>query len=646
MEHILAGLNEEQAEAVQAARGPVVILAGAGTGKTTTITRRIAYQVATEAFAANQLLAVTFTVKAAREMGTRLRALGVDGVRANTFHAEALGQFRRFSGDNQPEILGHKGQILHKLAQRLPPPHKFTALRDLATEIEWAKNRRISAKDYPAKIGGHEPPIPVEFMHHIYVEYEKRKRAMGSIDFEDLLERLGTILEETPKAQGLVRGRYAAFTVDEYQDVNLLQQRLLDLWLGSRDELCVVGDDYQSIFGFTGATPKYLLRFADRFERAHVVTLTENHRSTPEILDVANRLVPKLGGSKKRLRATLAPGPSPLLKDFERGEDEVTWIAGECARLHKQGTPYEEMAVLFRLNGRSEDFEEAFARAKIPYQVRDGSFLNRPAARAFIARARAVGADTVASTAVAEIAKTLGHDPAGQYGSGDEATRQADLARLVMLATGFDGDLGAFVGDLRARFAPDDEGRGVHLLTYHRSKGLEFDAVFLPRLEERELPFALSASEEEIAEERRLFYVGITRARKHLAISYARRRDGERRTRPKPSMFLSEIRPRSGSAAATPVVAAAAPRAARAVRPTSPMYEALRAWRAETSAAAGLPAYVVFHDKVLAEICAVKPMSPADLRGISGVGALKMQRYGEAVLKIVGAHATADAASA
>jgi DNA helicase-2/ATP-dependent DNA helicase PcrA len=628
-ESIFDGLNDAQREAVEAVTGPVAILAGAGTGKTTTITRRIANQVLTGTFMPGEVLAVTFTSKAAGEMRARLAALSVTGVRANTFHAEALGQFRRFSPE-QPEILSHKGQILHRIAQSLPMPHRFTALRDLAGEIEWAKNRRISARDYLEHIGSHEPPIPADLMHRVFVTYEKRKRTAAMIDFEDLLEQAVQLLQEDERALSVVRGRYRAFTVDEYQDVNLLQQTLLDLWVGARDDVCVVGDDYQSIFGFTGATPEYLLRFANRWDHTTIVTLEDNYRSTPEILTVANRLVPRLGGSRKTLRATKPSAPAPALRDFETGRQEVSWVVSECRRLREEGTPYEDMAVLFRINGRSEDYEEAFARAHIPFQVRDGAFLQRAAARSFIARSRA--AEGSVAAAVGRIASELGYDPQGKYDGGDEATRQADLERLVALAAEFPGeDMVAFIADLRARFATDEEGRGVQLMTYHRAKGLEFEAVFLPRLEDKELPFALAASDEDRAEERRLFYVGITRAKRYLAISYARARDGERRSKPKPSPFLTEIRPPSER----PIVVVSETRDRPVARTGGPLFEALRAWRAEEAKAAGLPAYVIFHDATLAEIERVHPETRADLRAISGVGPLKMQRYGEQILKII-----------
>ncbi|TMK20568.1 MAG: ATP-dependent helicase, partial [Actinobacteria bacterium] len=489
---IVDGLNEAQREAVQAVRGPVCILAGAGTGKTTTITRRIAQQVASGTFDAEEIFAVTFTEKAAREMGARLDALGVRGVRARTFHAAALAQYRRFTGET-PDILAAKGQLLHAIAQKLPAPYKFMPLRDLATEIEWAKNLLVPPGRYIEALGDHEPPVPPDLMHRVFVEYERRKTRAGKIDFEDLLERTLRLLDEDPRALGIVRARYRAFTVDEYQDVNLLQQSLLERWVGERLDACVVGDDYQSIFGFTGATPRYLLSFPDRFPGCRVVRLEQNYRSTPEVLAFANRLAPSLRGSRKTLVATRRPGPEPSVRRFSTGTAEVEWIVEEIRRLNEtDNVPWERIAILNRINGRSEDFEEALSRAGIPFQVRDGSFLRRPAARTVLARLRHELDGDVAG-AVGRIVAASGYDPDLEDVAGDEATRQADLGRMLRLAGEFGGtSLAAFARDLRSRFAEEDQGRGVVLLTYHRAKGLEFDGVFLPRMEDKELPFALA----------------------------------------------------------------------------------------------------------------------------------------------------------
>jgi DNA helicase-2/ATP-dependent DNA helicase PcrA len=310
LEIVLGELNEAQREACLELRGPVAILAGAGTGKTTTITHRIACQVRSGAFEPSQILAVTFTDKAAGELRSRLAALGVEGVEARTFHSAALSQLSRLwsshTGEPLPEVLDHKAPLIASLANALPPPHKFLPRRELAGEIEWAKNRMIPPARYLDELGEHEPPIPAALMHRVYDGYERRKRAMGRLDFEDMLALALRLFDEHPEAIEQVRSRFAAFTVDEFQDVNPLQAGLLDRWLGDRDDLCVVGDDYQTIYAFTGASPSHLLGFTTRFPHARVVRLEENYRSTPEVLELANRLATRLGGFRK----TPAPRPT------------------------------------------------------------------------------------------------------------------------------------------------------------------------------------------------------------------------------------------------------------------------------------------------------------------------------------------------
>jgi ATP-dependent DNA helicase UvrD/PcrA len=593
---IFSGLNAEQRAAVEVTRGPVCILAGAGTGKTTTITRRIAWQVASGAFEPAELVAVTFTDKAAGELRGRLAALGVEGVRASTFHSAALALLRRFAGD-PGRILSTKALLLRQIGNRLPPPYKFRPAGDLATEIEWAKNRRLTPETYLAELDGHEPPIPADLAHRVFREYERRKSEAGALDFEDLLERAIRTLEADAQALGLVRERWRAFTVDEYQDVNVLQQTLLDLWLGDRDELCAVGDDYQSIYGFTGASARWLLALPERFPHAAVVTLEENYRSSPQVLALANRLVPQLGGAPKTLRATRPDGPEP---DVRPG----VGVAARIAELAAAGVPLEEQAVLVRTNARAADVEEELHDAGIPFQ--GASLLARDAARRLLkALPRA---PVAAGAAVREAALAQGWlvSPPEKLGE-REQTRQADLARLVRLAEGFDGDVPVFIEMLHERFGAT-AGRGVHLLTLHRAKGLEFEAVHLPRVEEGELPYRRADADEE----RRLLYVGLTRAKRHLLVTWEGR----------PSRFLAELGAARGAGPAKRIIAGDAP----------PGFEALREWRSKRAKADEVPAYVVFHNATLVEIAERKPRSLAELAGVPGVGPAKLERYGEDLL--------------
>jgi DNA helicase-2/ATP-dependent DNA helicase PcrA len=578
---IFDGLNEEQRAAVEATTGPVCILAGAGTGKTTTITRRIAWQVASGAFAPGEIVAVTFTDKAATELRSRLAALGVEGVRASTFHSAALALVRRFAGD-PGRILPTKALLLRQIANRLPAPYKFRPAADLATEIEWAKNRRLTPDTYEPD---DEPPIPVDLMLRVYREYERRKAEAGSIDFEDLLERAVRLFEEDDAAGELVRSRWLSFTVDEYQDVNLLQQSLLDQWLGRRDELCAVGDDWQSIYGFTGASPQWLRNLPTRFPHARVVRLEQSYRSTPQVLDVANRIAPKL-------RTTLADGPAATI---EPDLDVVAWV-------RSLDVPLEQIAVLVRTNARAADYEELFHDAGIPFQ--GASLLDRDAARRLL---RALPRE---EGPVAEVVRRLAlaagwlERPPDKLGD-REATRQADLARLVRLASEFEGELDEFAASLRERFGAS-AGRGVHLLTLHRAKGLEWDAVCIPRVEEGELPIRRG----DVEEERRLLYVGITRARRHLAITW----EG------KPSRFLQELGVKRTQQ--------------RPAAPESPAFAVLKAWRLERSKSDEVPAYVVFSNATLEEIAARQPRTLAELARVSGVGPAKLAAYGKEVLRV------------
>jgi DNA helicase-2/ATP-dependent DNA helicase PcrA len=634
----MSGLNPEQRVAAAAVRGPVAILAGAGTGKTTTITHRIAVQVATRTFAPGQILAVTFTEKAAGELKARLARLGVEGVEARTFHSAGLSQLSKlwpaFRGEALPGILDAKGPLIGSLANALPPPHRFLPRSELAGEIEWAKNRRVAPDAYLDELArtGHGPPIPAELMLRVFEGYERRKERTGRIDFEDMLGLVVRLLDEYPEAAEQVRARFAAFTVDEYQDVSPLQQALLERWLGDRDEVCVVGDDYQTIYTFAGATPSYLLSFPERHPRATVVRLELSYRSTPQILTVANGLVEGLGGFRKELRATRPGGPNPTARALPDATAEVAFVVKEVRRLHEhEGVALEEIAVLSRINARTEPYEEAFAAAGIPYQVRGGAFLRRPGPRATLARMRSGGGHVVEGVDAAT--ESVGFDPDASPDDPQEVGRQADLARMRALAREFaerepEAGLTAFAEDLATRFAPERAGRGVQLLTLHRAKGLEFDAVFLPRLLDRELPFRSQRSSADPDEERRLLYVGITRPRRHLYLSWPR----EPRTAPSP--FLREL-------GVTPTApAAGTARREAATRPASalsggPVFDRLREWRRRRALNDGVPPYVVFHDRTLGEIAERAPSSLAELADVSGVGPAKLERYGTDVLRVV-----------
>jgi len=537
---LLDDLNAEQRRAVEAVTGPVVILAGAGSGKTTTITRRIALQVSTGAFAARSILAVTFTTKAAAELVQRLEQLGVVGVQARTFHSAALRQLQRLA-HRDVDVLESKIPILLSVRERLPKPFHDQAAGDLASEIERAKNNRLTPSTYLDSKRDAASPLPPELMQRAFAEYEEQKRGRGKLDYEDLLEQAIQLFERDPSAVARFRAACRAITVDEFQDVNLLQQTLLELWLGDRDEICLVGDDYQAIFGFTGASPKYLIGMRDRFAHATVVTLETNYRSSPQILGLANRLVPHLAGVPKTLRAHHGDGPAPSTSRYQDASDEAAEITRSIQTLIRDGIEPSEIAILYRINARSARYESELHRAGIPYQVAKGGFLERPAAKSMLRKlSRSAGRTDVAAT-VLRLAEEAGYTPGADEAEvgPQEYTRQLDLALLTDLARDFDADgrtIADFTAYLHDRFGSYEDSstrQAVRLSTLHLAKGLEWDAVFLPSVNERELPYWRAIESGTVAEERRLFYVGVTRARRHLFISHT--------SAQAPSSFISEI---------------------------------------------------------------------------------------------------------
>jgi ATP-dependent DNA helicase UvrD/PcrA len=665
-------LNPAQREAVETTLGPVCILAGAGTGKTRVISRRVAYAIATGAVHPGHVLVVTFTDKAANEMRERLAALGFPGVQAQTFHAAAFRQLRyfwgRLSDTRPPEVLDSKAPLLGPLQRGLPGGYKFTAVKDLADELEWAKARRLDPATYQATVEamGRTPPIPGDLFAGLFRRYERAKERAGKIDFEDMLVRMLEGFETREDVAEEFRGQYRWFSVDEYQDTNPLQQALLDAWLGERRDLAVVGDEDQTIYTFTGATSEYLTGFARRFPGARVVRLEDNYRSSPEVLALANRLLAATPGRRpdrgKRLVATRPSGPEPTVAAFENAEREVRAVAAEVGRLARAGVDTDEVAVLVRTNAQIPPFEEALAAAGIRYQVRGELFFRRTE----VLRAIGVLRSRTARAAGGGLVDALEAIWFERFGfrreeepDGEEARqRHASLVTLLGIAERLEGSgaggsgaeeetaagvvagMALFLEEVGRRAAQEAEGTGggVNLLTYHRAKGLEFDAVLLPALEEGLLPIRQATTPEEVAEERRLLYVGLTRARVHLWLSWAARRAGSSgREQPrKPSRFLDDLVPPGGSRVRPRAVATGMTRTGRAnLRAEGPLAEQLRAWRRKRAEADGVPAYVVFNDRTLAALSERRPRSRGELLAVEGIGPSKLDRYGDELLTLL-----------
>ncbi|WP_371106053.1 MULTISPECIES: ATP-dependent DNA helicase UvrD2 [Streptomyces] len=703
---VLDGLDPEQREVATSLHGAVCVLAGAGTGKTRAITHRIAYGVRAGMLQPASVLAVTFTNRAAGEMRGRLRQLGAGGVQARTFHSAALRQLQYFwpkaVGGEVPRLVERKVQLVAEAAARCRVRLDRNELRDVTGEIEWSKVTQTVPEDYPAVAAksGREAPRDAAEIGRIYATYEQLKRDRGVIDFEDVLLLTVGVLQERPDIADQVRRQYQHFVVDEYQDVSPLQQRLLDLWLGERDSLCVVGDASQTIYSFTGATPDHLLNFRTRHPRATVVKLIRDYRSTPQVVHLANGLLSQARGRAAEHRLELVSqreaGPDPAYAAYA---DEPAEAEGTARRIRELITPVEQggagipasqIAVLYRVNAQSELYEQALADAQVPYQLRGAErFFERPEVReaGLLLRGAARGGSTDPELADADVPSqvravlgTRGWTPEPPSGSGAVRDRWESLAALVRLAEDFAASRpGATLSDLvaelderaAAQHAPTVEG--VTLASLHAAKGLEWDAVFLVGLTEGMMPITYAKTEQQIEEERRLLYVGVTRARRHLTLSWALSRAPGGRASRRPTRFLNGLRPGSQAVGARPPGGgggiergAAAPGGGVGVRKRrgpvhcrvcgraltdagemklmrcegcpseldEALYERLRDWRAEQAGLLGQPAYCVFTDKTLLAIAEAVPGTEPELARISGVGRRKLDRFGADVLAL------------
>ncbi|MQA14910.1 MAG: AAA family ATPase [Pseudonocardiaceae bacterium] len=672
-----AVLDPEQREAVLAPRGPVCVLAGAGTGKTRTITHRIAHLVRRGHVAAGQVLAVTFTARAAGELRTRLRALGVTGVQARTFHAAALRQLRYFwpqvVGDEPWPVLEHKLRLVGQAAHRAGADTSADTLRDLASEIEWAKGSLVTADGYAAAAAGahRDTPLPASQVATVYAGYEELKNRARTLDFDDLLLHTAAALEEHTGVAEEFRERYRCFVVDEYQDVTPAQQRVLDAWVCPRDDLTVVGDANQTIYSFAGAAPRFLLGFTRRFPDAVTVRLQRDYRSTPEVVSMANRVISaardRPSGTRLQLVGQQPGGPEPVFAEHDDEPTEARAVADAIADLVAAGVPAGEIAVLFRVNAQSEVYEEALDARGIPFQVRGGErFFRRTEIRAAMRALRAAAAsppdNADLATAVREV--LAGQGLSGEAPGGSSARARWESLRALseladdLAATVPDADLDRFVAELDARAdaAHPPVVRGVTLATLHAAKGLEWDAVFLVGLVEGTLPIQYAESGAAIEEERRLLYVGITRARRQLSLSWAlSRSEGGRRHRRR-SRFLHGLAPEDRPAArlrpakgkkpvarcrvcGAPVAGTVAVKLSRCASCPSDadtdLLQRLRDWRTGRAKELKVPAYVVFTDATLTAIAEQCPADLAALVAIPGIGSAKSDRFGADVLALV-----------
>ena len=671
-DELLDALDPEQRQVAEALRGPVRVLAGAGTGKTRAITHRIAYGVATGVYAPSEVLAVTFTTRAAGEMRARLRRFGAQAVQARTFHSAALRQLRYFwphvYGTELPTLTESKIGLLVTAARRQRVNADQALLRDLASEVEWAKVSNVQPDDYAdlalargRSVAGLEP----EAVGRLFASYEEVKRGQGRMDMEDVLLLTAGLLAEDERVAAQVRRQYKWFVVDEFQDVSPIQSALLDLWLGGRDELCVVGDPAQTIYSFAGADAGYLTRFPAKYPDTTSIELVRNYRSTPQVVTAANTLLAGSDSQGVELRAQRQAGPEVRYTGHPDEVAEAAAVATGIEELRRAGGRLGEIAVLFRINAQSEAFEDALTDRAIPYVVRGAArFFDRPEVREAVTRFRGAARSDEGAGDLVEVVRAIlaamGWSDEPPEARGRTRDRWESWQALMSQAEDFaragSVDLGGFVDDLDRRAAEQHApvADGVTLATFHAAKGLEWDSVFLCGLQDGTLPITYADTPEAVEEERRLLYVGMTRARTDLRLSWAMARNPGQAARRKPSRFLDPLLPNTARAGAATRRSRGARTCVECGRPLESkaeklrrrcadcpvpydeaLFERLREWRKERARTDEVAAFMVFSNSTLEQIAEHRPRSADALLRISGVGPDKLQKYGEELLTLV-----------
>ncbi len=701
---LLSGLNPAQRQAVISTDHPLCILAGAGSGKTRVLTRRIAWRIAEQTADPARILAITFTRKAAGELGKRLNQLGVrERVATGTFHSIAFAQLRQYWADTHqsaPSLTQSKIRVLMPLflATRAGSPSSNTVQgADLASEIEWAKARLITPDRYAQAVvaAGRTPPLGPEAMADLYRRYEADKKKRGLIDFDDLLLLTVQAMTSDREFAARQRWRFRHLFVDEFQDVNPVQAKLLDCWLGIPSvgddtenieavtdpvDLCVVGDPNQAIYAWNGADPRFLSTFTQRFPNGGLIRLEDNYRSSPQILTVADAV---LGLRSRESRALVPHRPDhdvPTVTQYPSDLEEARGIARVIRDRHNAQTPWKHMAVLTRTNAQLVVFEEALRAAGIPHRVRGGAaFLQQPE----VLRALSIlqdGPTTIALTArltdlddlVAELSNPNGESFDGELipseGTNDRVDQIEGVIRLGHEYLGAEpgGTVGGFLQWLHGAITsradePDRGGDVVELATFHRAKGLEWPVVFVAGLERGFVPIGQADQQDTRDEERRLLYVAVTRAERELHCSWAASRTfGARTTVRTRSMWLENIDAaitaltsdgsvdwqtalvamRERMAAAKAAGVPGTPGTKRAsievgAQADPALFERLKAWRATEARHSGVPAFTILHDTSLAAIAQVRPTDEAALLTVAGLGSVKVTRYGQAILSVV-----------
>jgi len=533
MSALIEALDSNQRKVALSLLGPVRVLAGAGSGKTRALTHRIAYGVETGVYAPEKVLALSFTTKAAGEMRARLSALGVNDVACRTFHSAAMKQLMFFwpdvIGGNFPRVRSGKATLLTQAAEQLKISAATDVLRAMAAEIEWRKVRLFTPEQYEKALESRPLPssLTTDKALALIARYEKLKDERRELDFEDVLVATLGLLESESWVRERVHEQFRFFVVDEYQDVSPVQRALLDAWRGTRSDLCVVGDPNQTIYTFAGASSDHLLRFETEFPSATTVTLDQNYRSSPEIVHVANSIVPD---SPFEVVSAASSGSPPVLVHAATDADEARVVARRIRAQIESGVRPEDIAILYRINSQSIVIESALSEARVPFRVRGSRFFEEQTVREAMLILRGTAASNPTQPARDAVDMILREhfgwaskpptNPTERH-SWNLLSAISDIANgLPATATVTD-----ISDELRRRTELDIEPalNAVTLSTVHAAKGLEWDSVFVVGLSEGLFPLSFAVNDAAIAEEHRLFYVAVTRAKLLLHASWAER---------------------------------------------------------------------------------------------------------------------------
>ncbi len=652
---LLRGLDDEQRAAVIHESSMLAIMAPAGSGKTRTLTHRIAWQSTTERIAAPRVLAVTFTRKAAGELRHRLASLGCGQVTAGTFHALALAQLKRRSSDagrTFPTLVDRKARILSPIIGGRGPS-ATVAINEVASEIEWAKARAIAPEQYAlaAEASGRHLPRPASELAELYSRYELEKRKRRSIDFDDLLWWCADALATDADFAAAQRFRFRHLFVDEFQDVTPAQLNVLKGWLGPRRDLTVVGDDAQSIYAFAGAEASALMGFDRAFPGAAMVRLATNYRSTPQIVAVADSVLTSTSGVRRARPAAPRPdGVAPAVTAYNDEVAEARGVAAAARRVHEQGTPWSQIAILYRTNAQSAEFETALKAVGAPFRLRGATrFLERPEVRVVLddlkgsSKRHPGRALNDLVNDITELANEVGNEQR------EHVEAVARLAKEYLAIDGGAGSVPAFLAWLESATKGGDDPTAasvIELSTFHAAKGLEWEVVFVAGIEFGLVPISYAKTDLARAEEQRLLHVALSRAGQQLHVSWAKHR--QRQRKPSPWLELIEnaaaggraadLRPPADSRSALATTRAMLRSKAPAASANPELFAALKQWRLNIARAHDIPAFTIFNDRTLNAIAAEQPATRAALLAVNGVGPAKLEHYGDQILALISQH--------